>query len=145
MKSLKGLLIAVVACGAVALFCGISSAEMESGAGKAHHQAQIKLLQDSSAALKTSNPELAKKLSAWATDEMNEKEEGKGHEEKEEKAEKKNDAEHQARLKLLRDSSVALRASHPDLAVDLTKKADKMEKRMKADAREDVKEGAEAK
>ncbi len=144
MKSLKSLFAVVTVCGAVALLSGVSSAEMGSGAGKAHHQAQVKLLQDSAAALQTSNPDLAKKLSAWATDEMNEKEE-KGHEEMEGKAEKKSDEEHQARLKLLKDSAAALQASHPDLAKDLTKKANKMEKAVKKDAREDSKERGEKK
>ena len=132
MRSLKSLFAMVTVCGAVVLLSGLSSAEMESGMGKAHHQAQVKLLQDSAAALQTSNPELAKKLSAWATDEMNEKE-GKGHEER------------QARLKLLKDSAAALQASHPDLAASLTKKANKMEKVVKKDAREDSKERGEKK
>ncbi len=132
MRSLKSLLIVVTVFGTVALLSGVSSAEMGSDAGKAaHHQAQVKLLQDSAAALQTSKPELAKELSAWATEEMNEKEEVKGQEEKEEKAEKKSDAERQAHLKLLRDSALALQLSRPDLAADLTKSADRKEKRRK--------------
>ncbi len=78
MGSLKGLFIAITACGAVALLSGVSSAEMGSGAWKEHHQAQIKLLQDSAAALQKSNPELARQLTALAMEEMKEGEkEGK--------------------------------------------------------------------
>ncbi len=144
MRSLRKVLIVVTACGTVALLSGVSSAEMGAGARKDHHQAQIKLLQDSAAALQTSNPELGTKLSAWAADEMNEKED-KGHEEMEGKTEKKSNEDHQSRLKLLRDSAIALQTSHPDLATGLTNQANRMEKRMKKDAREDSKERGERK
>lgn len=93
----------------------------------------VKLLQSSAAALQTSQPALSADLTAFANEEAAEEKGEKKEDEKKEK-EERNTPERMARriahLKLLRDSAAALQASHPDLALKLTKRADRNAKRM---------------
>ena len=87
----------------------------------------IKLLQSSASALQASQPALSTDLTAFANEEANEKE---GKEEPKEKNTPERMARRTAHLKLLRDSAAALQTSHPDLATQLTKRADRNAKKM---------------
>jgi len=136
MKSLRNAFVIFLAVVSVGSFAGVSFAHEE------HHEAFVKLLNDSAAALQSSHPDLAAGLTKFSNEEANEKEE-KG--EKKELEGKEEDEMHEhraAHLKLLRDSAAALKASHPDLAADLTKKADRNEKKIKKhkEGKEDSKE-----
>src|SRR5258708_619960 len=74
MRLLKGVLMGVVVTSCMVLLSSLSFAE------KGHEQKKIKLLNESAAALKASNPDLAAKLTEYANDEANElkdKKEGK--------------------------------------------------------------------
>lgn len=122
MKSLRGAFIWVAAIGAMAVLSGVSfaqapqSAAKDPAARKARHEAKIKLLQDSSAALGQTNPELSKKLSDLANEEMNE---SMGKMEKTDKSSADWAAKHEARMKIITDASAALMQSRPDLAKSL--------------------------
>jgi hypothetical protein len=84
----------------------VSSKLVKDSAGwKAKHEAVIKVLQDSAAALRAINPDLAMKLTDivdWDT--------------KENMVRSRNEA----RIELLQDSAIALQAINPDLAMKLT-------------------------
>ena len=82
-----------------------------------HKAADVQSLRDGAAALKAINPELSEKLSKYADEEANEKEEAEEQEEMEEHEE--------GNIKLLSDSAAALQASNPQLADSLKKYADK--------------------
>jgi len=87
---------------------------------KAKHEAKIKLLQDSAAALQQTNPDLAKQLSDLVNKETNEpKEKAEGSKEKVAKDSPEWKAKHEARVKLFKDAATALQQSHPDLAKGL--------------------------
>ena len=93
-------------------------------AHEGHHGAAfIKLLQDSAAALQSSQPALSADLTKFATEETNEKE-GK------EKHTPEEAAAAAAHVKLLQDAAAALQSSHPELAAKLTKKAEHKEMKM---------------
>ena len=62
MISLKNVLVGAAAVGMVTLFSGASFAQGTQAPVKAHHEAKMKLLQDSAAALQQTNPDLANKL-----------------------------------------------------------------------------------
>ncbi len=139
MRSVKSLFVMVALCGALALLSGISSAEMGSGAWKEYHQAQIKLLQDSAAALKSSSPKLSKALSKFAHEE--EEEIGEAREkEVEGKKEEKDEKHAQANIQVLRDSAKALKASNPELSAGLIKIADDEAKEELSEQQEDSNE-----
>jgi hypothetical protein len=71
MKVFKVLLLGVLFTGSMALFSLISNAD------EGHEQKKIKILNESAEALKSSNPDLAAKLTQYAKVEANEKIEGK--------------------------------------------------------------------
>ena len=127
MKLLRTIAIGLSLAGLIALSPRALFAEQEHSKmdhAKGNHEAFIKLVNDSAAALKTSNPDLATGLSNYAAKEATElgaKKEEKEAKEKEDKG---------AIIKLFKDSSAALKASHPDLAAGLLQKADKLEKRL---------------
>jgi len=135
--------------GIVLFLSGVSFAEEGTKPAKWNHEAKIKLLQDSAAALQQSDPVLAKGLSDYAADELKEsqeRKEGAGvQKEAEGKTEKQMEEGHQGHIKLLRDAATALQGSHPDLAADLNKTADKHEKKMKDEQKKDLKEAGEKK
>jgi len=111
MKSLRTVLSGLVVVGMIVFFSGVSFAQDKSPDAKAaRHEARIKLLKDSAAALQQSNPVLAKGLLEMAEGQQKAKE-------AKESAEWK--AKHEARVKLLKDSAAALQKSNPDLAKSL--------------------------
>jgi len=105
MKSLRTILIGLAMFGIVAFLSGASFAQEVQSTGKAHHEARIKLLQDSAVALQKSNPDLAKGLNDIADKEAKEIQEWK--------------AKYDAKVKLLQDAAIALQQSNPDLAKGL--------------------------
>jgi hypothetical protein len=145
MRSLRGVLMGLVVLGAVLFFSGVSFAHE-------NKEVKVKTLQDASAALAQSNPELAKGLSDFANEEAKETKnmtEGAKKSEGKESSEWK--AKHEARVKLLKDSADALAQSHPDLSKALKemserKHKDKMQQ-MKAEKneKEEVGEKTESK
>jgi molecular chaperone GrpE (heat shock protein) len=125
MRIAGKLLFALTVLGVIIFLSNVSFAE-----GK-HSEAFIKLLNDSSIALMQTNPTLSAGLTKFAKDEIAEKQE------KEEKNEVKENKEpeamagvREAHIKLLKDSAAALQQTHPDLAAELTKYADRKEKKM---------------
>ena len=87
----------------------------------------VKLLQSSASALQASQPALAADLTAFANEEANEKE---GKEEPKEKNTPERLARRNAHMKLLKDSAAALQSSHPDLAAKLSKRAERIAKKI---------------
>ena len=141
MKSLKSMFTVTATLGAMFLLSSVSSGEQGLATKQEHHQAKIKLLQDSATALQVAHPELAKGLKEYADEESKEpkeqKEEMGAHEELEGATEKQAEGRRQAHLKLLRESAAALQVSRPDLAADLTKMADHQAKKMRNEQKED--------
>jgi hypothetical protein len=91
---------------------------------KAKHEARMKVLQDSAAALQQTNPDLAKKLSDLANEEPKEsKEKLEGSKEKLAKDSPEWKAKHEARMQLFKDAAAALQQTHPDLAKSLEEMA----------------------
>jgi len=113
MSSLKNALIGLAVVGVISILPSVSSAQEKEGA-------KIKILQGSAAALQQSNPDLAKKLSEFANEEINEsmgKQEGSKEKIAKDSPEWK--AKHEARVKIFKDASAALQQTHPDLAKSL--------------------------
>jgi len=106
--------------GMVIVLSSLSFAEEGCGTTKAQgrHEAKIKLLQDSAAALQKTNPDLAKGLTDYADKEAKELQEWKSNKES-----------HEAKIKLLQDSAAALQKTNPDLAKGLLEKAEGKNKR----------------
>ncbi len=133
MKLSRAVLMGLVVSGAIVLLSSISFAAED------NEKDQIKVLNDATAALKQSNPDLSVDLTKYANEEANEmnekKEEKKELEGKNEEAMEK---EHKGHIKLLRDSATALQKSNPELAESLIKMADRSAERM-----EEKKEGKE--
>jgi len=118
--------IGLAAVGASILLSTASFAQETQATGKgsqewtAKHEAKIKLLQDSAAALQQTNPELSKKLSDLASKEASEpKEKMEGNKEKISKDSAEWKAKHEERIKLFKDAAAALSTTHPDLAKGL--------------------------
>jgi hypothetical protein len=130
MKSLRAIFIGLAVLGMMVFLSHLSFAEETTQAGKVHHEARIKLLQDSAAALQKSNPDLAKGLNDLADKEAKEMQEWQ--------------AKHDAKVKLLKDAATALQQSNPDLSKGLTEmaagkhKAMMQEKNEKEEASETV-------
>lgn len=142
MKMLRNVVMGIAVFGVLMFLSGVSFADEGAKTAPEHHAAKVKLLQDSAAALAQSNPALSKGLTDYANAELKEKQEKK---EGEGKAEEQMEATRAAHIKLLRDAAAALQATHPDLAADLTKMADKHEKKMKDEEKKDSKEAGEKK
>ena len=115
MKLARTVFISLVVVGMAALLASVSFAQetkaldKDSAAWKAKHEANMKILQDSAAALQQTNPDLAKQLSDLVNAE--------GSKEKLTKEERQ--AKREARVKLYKDAAAALQSTHPDLAKSL--------------------------
>ena len=105
--------------GIIVFLSGVSFAQMapttekDSPEWKAKHEAKIKLLEDSAAALQQTNPGLTKRLNDLVNEETNESKEKLAKDSPEWKA------RHVARIQLFKDAAAALQQSHPDLAKSL--------------------------
>ncbi len=140
MRLFKGVLMGVVVTGFMVLLSSVSFAK------EGHGQEKIKLLNDSAAALQTSNPWLAAGLTKYANDEAQEvKEKNEGKKELEGAKEEEMKKHREERIKLLRDAAAALQASHADLSEHLTKMADRHAKMMKKEDKEEKEEAGEKK
>ena len=105
MKYFRTVLIGLAVFGMVVFLSGVSFAEEGCHPGKGNHEAKVKLLKDSAAALQKSNPDLAKGLNDITDKEAKEIKDWK--------------AKHEAKVKLLKDAATALKQSNPDLAKGL--------------------------
>lgn len=115
MKILRTILVGLAVVGMVAFLSSLSFAEEGCKQGKMmNHDAKVKLLQDSAAALQKSNPDLAKGLSDYADKEAKEMQDWK--------------TKHETKMKLLQDAAAALEKSNPDLAKGLQGMCEKSEK-----------------
>ena len=123
MRSLKGVIMGIAVFAMVISLSGLAFAEMGHGAckgykgGKTYKEAcaaQIKTLKDSAAALKTSNPALAKGLNDLADKKA----------EMMQKWQERKD-KYDAKINLLKDSAAALKTSNPALAQELQKMSEK--------------------
>lgn len=126
MKLARNVFFGLVMAGTIVFLSGVSFAQKapaagkDSSAGKAKHEARIKLLQDSAAALQQTNPDLSKKLSDLANEGTNKsKEKMEGSKEKAAKDSAEWKAKHEARIKIYKDAAAALKQTHPDLAKSL--------------------------
>jgi predicted phage tail protein len=145
MKTWKGLILGVGVAGLVVLLSSAAFAE-----GK-HHQMDVDVFRKAAVALEATHPDLAAGLTKYADKEAREKLEKKGSKaEKEGVAEAKEEQEmkgqHESTIKLFKESAAALKATHPDLAKQLTKSAEWKEKKlreMKEEREESAKEKAE--
>ena len=132
MKVARNVFFGLVVVGAMVFVSGVSFAETAtstpvvttaaatndvSAAKKAKHEARIKLLQDSSAALQATNPDLAMKLTDIVNGQSKEKAEGSKEQVAKDSPEWK--AKHDARVQLYKDAAAALQATRPDLAKGL--------------------------
>lgn len=126
MKAAGKVFFGSVVLGIVVFLSGVSFAQMppaegkDSPAWKARHDARIKLLQDSAAALAQINPDLAKKLTDLVVEDANKpKETVEGSKEKVAKDSPEWNAKREARMQLFKDAAAALAQSHPELAKSL--------------------------
>lgn len=123
MKSLRSMTLWLLVVG-IGLFVA-TSAFADKEHNKGNHEANLKNLRSSAAALQSTRPDLAQGLTKYANEEANEVEG------KEEKGEKEDLAEGSL-VTLLKDSAAALQTSHPDLSAKLTESAVRKEKKIKA-------------
>lgn len=123
MKSLRSIMMWLLV-GGIALFVTSSAFAADKEHNKGDHEALIKTLRTSAAALQSSHPELAKGLNKYVIEETNEVE-GK------EKKGTKEDLGEASLVKLLKDSAAALQSSHSELAAKLTEFADRKAKKIK--------------
>ena len=126
MKLARNVFFGLVMVGMIVFLSSVSFAQTAPAAGKdssaraARHEAKIKVLQDSAAALAQTNPDLAKKLSDLANQAANEsKEKMEAGKEKVAKDSAEWKAKHEARMQLYKDAATALQQTHPDLAKSL--------------------------
>lgn len=161
MKLVRNVFFGLVVVGVMVFVSGVSFAETAtsavtpaaandvSAAKKAKHEARIKLLQDSAAALQTTNPVLAMKLTDIVNGQSKEKAEGSKEKLAKDSPEWK--AKHDARIQLYKDAATALQATRPDLAkglMDMTVPKQKTEMQKAAEEKnekEDVGEKVEPK
>ena len=123
MKSLRSMVMWMLVVG-IALFVATSAFAADKEHSKGNHEALIKTLRSSAAALQSSHPDFAQGLTKYANEESSE------IEGKEEKG-MKEDLGEGALVKLLRDSAAALQSSHPELAAKLIESADMKAKKIK--------------
>ena len=124
MKSLRNMMMWILIVG-IALFVATSAFAADKEHDKGNHEALLKTLTSSAAALQSSHPDLAQGLTKYAN------EEGSEIEGKEEKG-MKEDLGEEPLVKLLKDSATVLQSSHPGLAAKLIESADMKEKKIKA-------------
>lgn len=151
MKALRIVVIGLAVFGIVVFMSRVSFAQTEpaaandvSAAKKAKHEAKIKLLQDSAAALQATNPDLAMKLTDIVNEQSKEKAEGNKEKVAKDSAEWK--AKHDARIQLYKDAATALQATHPDLAkglMDMTVPKQKTEMQKAAEEKNEKEEKGE--
>lgn len=115
MKYFRIVLIGLAVLGMIVFLSSVSFAEEGYHSGKGNHEAKIKLLKDSAAALQKSNPDLAKGLNDIADKEAKEMQDWK--------------VKHEAKVKLLKDAATALQLSNPDLAKGLEEMSEGKPKR----------------
>lgn len=132
MKSLRSIVMLLSVVG-IALFVATSAFAADEEYNKANHEALLKTLRSSAAALESSRPELAQGLTKYANDEASE------IEGKEEKG-MKEDLGEGSLVKLLKDSAAALESSRPDLAAALAESADMKAKKINAITEKNEKE-----
>ncbi|TRZ49622.1 hypothetical protein D4Q80_01730 [bacterium] len=132
MKSLQSMMMWMLVLG-IGLFVATSAFAVDKEHDKGNHEALLKTLTSSAAALHSSQPDLAQGLTKYANEEASE------IEGKEEKG-MKEDLGEEPLVKLLKDSATALQQSHPDLAAKLIESADMKEKKIKALTEKDEKE-----
>ena len=123
MKAARNVFFGLAIVGAIVFVSGVSFAETAtstptstpaaaandvSAAKQAKHEARIKLLQDSAAALQTTNPDLAMKL----TDIVNGASKEKTESSKLAKDSAEWKAKHDARIQLYKDAAAALQATN---------------------------------
>ena len=141
MKSLRSMVMWMLVVG-IGIFVATSLFAADKEHNKGNHEALLKTLTSSAAALQSSHPDLAQGLTKYAN------EEGSEIEGKEEKG-MKEDLGEEPLVKLLKDSATALQSSYPGLAAKLIESADMKEKKIKAltekNEKEEVGEGAEPK
>jgi hypothetical protein len=126
MKVARKTFFGLAVVGIAVFISGLSFAQMAPAAGEdasvkqARHDAKIKLLQDSAAALQTVNPDLSKRLSDLVNEDAN-KSKGQLVSGKEKTAKDTMEwkAKHEAKMLLYKDAAEALAVSHPDLAKGL--------------------------
>lgn len=126
MQPVRNVFLGLVMAGMVVFVSGASFAQTAPAAGKdpsawkARHEAKMKVLQDSAAALKQAQPDLAKKITDLVNEETNEsKAKLEGSQKKVTKDSAEWKAKHEARAQLFKDAAAALQLSHPDLAKSL--------------------------
>ena len=102
MRLLRTIGIGLVLSGVFVFVSGAAFAQDAAATRIQRHEAKVKLLQDSAAALQQSNPELAKGLSDMAGKESKEMQDMQ--------------AKHEVKAKLLKDAAAALAQSNPTLA-----------------------------
>ena len=159
MKVAKNVIFGLVVTGVMVFVSGVSFAETAtsapaatpaaaandvSTAKKTKHEARIKLLQDSAAALQATNPDLAMKLTDIVNGQSKEKAEGSKEKVAKDSAEWK--AKHDARIQLYKDAAAALQATHPDLAkglMDMTVPKQKTEMQKAAEEKNEKEEAGE--
>lgn len=135
MKSLRTMMLGLIAVGVFAVFSSISYA------AEAQEQAKVKILNDSAAALQQLNPGLAASLTKFANEEATEKQEkNEGNKEQEGTKEEGMMNKVMGHIKLLRDSASALKQSNPALALSLMQMADRSEQRMENKQQEEKNE-----
>ena len=132
MKSLQSMMKWMLVLG-IALFVTSSAFAADKEHSKGNHEALLKTLKSSAAALQSSRPDLAQGLTKYANDEANEIE---GREEKG----NKEDLGEGALVTLLKDSAAALQSSRPDLAASLIESADRKAKKIEALSEKNEKE-----
>jgi predicted Zn-dependent protease len=86
-----------------------------------HSEAELKVLSESAAALKQSNPKLSEKLSKYAAEEEKEAKQ-------QENENDKDVAKEEEGVKMLQEAAKALKATNPELAKGLTQYAEKEKK-----------------
>lgn len=114
-----------IALFAVALL--LPAAQAFADGGREHGKKEIKLLNDSAAALSSTHPDLSKRLKQYASKESGEKEENESEQ-----------AETSAKddINMLRESADALEKSRPDLCKGLNQYAKKEERERREDSEE---------
>ena len=140
MKSWRVIVIGLTAAILMSL-PAVSSADMEKKEGD---ETFVKLLRDSAAALQASDEDLAAGLTDFADEEARElqgKDEKIGAENEAEEDDKEEMNEHrQAHFDILRDAAISLETSHPELAADLTKAAERTGKKIEEVQKEEAHE-----
>ena len=148
MKLARKVFFGLAVLGIVVFLSGVSFAQTAPAVGKdlstrkAKHEARIKLLQDSAAALQATNPDLAIKLTDIVNGDTKEKMEAS----KLAKGSAEWKAKREAKVQLYKDAATALQATRPDLAkglMDMTVPKQKTEMQKAAEEKNEKEEVGE--